>query len=95
MEGPIHDCSMPGIKRLDCNFIFKDSVSDVVAESEIRYWLFNIWMDNQDVKALNIKCFYIGKNLCFKGADLAPYGDWVNAATSPNARLDSYQVKFY
>lgn len=72
-----------------CNLIF-ETTEDTKVENEIRHWLYKIWLEHKDLKAINVKCFLKSESFAFKNGIFAPYGDW--AVPDPKAKLYDYKV---
>ena len=91
IDGEIQDATMIDTKRLAVNLDCPADISDEGLENEIRYWAFEVWKENQDAKAILIRCFKKGSSQSFDQGCFAPYGDWTRA--NENAGLDNYSLK--
>lgn len=90
IDGKVQDVSMGSIKRLSCNLDFVKKPSNDELSKEVRFWLFKIWTENQNAKAITIKCFTPDSQMSFKNGVFAPYGKWERANSSVD--LKEYQV---
>lgn len=91
IEGKIQDVSMMNTKRLAVNLDCPADISDESIENEIRYWAFEVWKENQDAKAIKIRCFKEGSSQSFHNGCFAPFGEWTKA--SENVGLVDYKLK--
>jgi hypothetical protein len=93
IDGKIRDVTFINTKRLVYDFDINNEVSDEVIEKEIRYWLYKIWIDNKDTKAISVRCFKKEFSFYYMDGVFAPYGEWEKA--NVNVGLSKFKVKIH